>query len=119
MPPKKRPGQNPRKNKSWVQLSKHFVDQWPEVLQGMKLDNMPVKYLKFCDINLKNNVKVRFDVQKDLNKHSENKIAGMLKTYIATHQNNIKNIDLKFDVTRLKADISKKTGNLLGKTFKK
>ena len=119
MPPKKSPSPRPKKNSSWIQLSKHFVDQWPEVLKGMEFDNMPVRYIRHCDIVLKSKVTIRFDVESDLKKYSEKKIAGMLKSYISQHQSAIKNIDLKFNVTKLKSEINKKTGALLGKTFKK
>ena len=42
------PKKLPPKNSSWVQLTRNFVKEWPEVLEGIHFQNMPVKYLKYC-----------------------------------------------------------------------
>ena len=50
------------KNSSWVQLTKDFVKEWPEILEGLDFTNMPVKYLLYCNINLKNNITIHYVV---------------------------------------------------------
>ena len=62
------------KNKSWISLTKGFVKGWPEVLEGLSFTNMPVKYLIYVNILLKNNITIHYDVQTELKvkKHETN-----------------------------------------------
>ena len=63
--PKKLP-----KNSSWVQLTKNFVKEWPEILEGLHLESMPIRYLLYCNIILKNNATIHYDIRKEL-KHKK------------------------------------------------
>ena len=60
------PKKLPPKNSSWVQLTKDFVKEWPEILEGLHFTNMPVKYLLYCNINLKNHITIHYDIKKEL-----------------------------------------------------
>ena len=113
------PRKQPPKNRTWVQLTRDFVSEWPEVLEGIQFQNMPVKYLKFVNISLKNNVTIHYDITKELRTKNQNSIAEFLRRTLEQHYKNIKNVDLKFDVEKLKKDMEIKTSAVLGKTFKK
>tara|TARA_B100001093_G_scaffold41067_1_gene34999 strand:+ start:1029 stop:1373 length:345 start_codon:yes stop_codon:yes gene_type:complete len=106
------------KNKSWVQLASNFVAQWPEVLEGIELTNMPIHYLRNLSIVLKNHITINVDVEASLKKLSRRQTANMVKTYIHKHYANIKNVELSFNVAKLKADMQGKTKQILNKTFK-
>tara|TARA_E500000178_G_C16424149_1_gene488682 strand:+ start:159 stop:503 length:345 start_codon:yes stop_codon:yes gene_type:complete len=106
------------KNKSWVQLASDFVAQWPEVLDGIELTNMPIHYVNAINIRLKNHVTISVDIESSLKKFSRKQTAEMVKSYINKHYHNIKNVDLKFNVAKLKADMQNKTKAVLSKTFK-
>ena len=111
---------NPKNKQSWVQLTSEFVKEWPEVLEGISYTNMPVSYVKYCDILLKNNVTIHYNIEKELaQKKDQIQVSNTLKNFIHANYHNIQYIDLKFDVPRLKADIESKTANVLNKTFKK
>ena len=114
----KRKQVRPRNNRTWVQLTQEFVKEWPEVLEGLSFTNLPIRYVKSCDILLKNRVTIHIDVQKDLQKKSENHIAKALKKYMNDNYKNIQTVDLKFDVSKLKKDMESKTSKLMNKTFK-
>ena len=118
MPLNPRP-QNPKSKKTWVQLTQEFVKEWPEVLDGLAFTNMPIRYVKWCDIILKNQVTIHVDVEKDLKTKPQSSVAGAIKKYINEHYTNIQTVDLKFDVPRLKEDMQSKTSKLMDKTFKK
>ena len=60
------PRKQPPKNSTWVSLTREFVKEWPEVLEGLHFTNMPVKYLMFVNIILKNNVTIHYDIKKEL-----------------------------------------------------
>jgi hypothetical protein len=114
MPKKQRP-----KNSNWVQLTKHFVKEWPEVLDGLQFQNMPVKYLLYVNLILKNNVTIHYDIQKELKTKKQETIARFLKKTIQNNYVKIKSVDLKFDVPRLKKDMESRTSLLMAKTFRK
>tara|TARA_R110000803_G_scaffold100796_1_gene168855 strand:+ start:5890 stop:6249 length:360 start_codon:yes stop_codon:yes gene_type:complete len=110
---------NPKSKKTWVQLTQEFVKEWPEILEGLSFTNMPIRYVKWCDIVLKNKLTVHIDIEKDLKSKSQNVVARAVKSYIKKNYNNIQTVDLKFDVPRLREDMQSKTAKLMDKTFKK
>jgi len=113
------PKRQPPKNSTWVQLTKDFVKEWPEVLDGLHFQNMPVKYLMYVNIILKNNITIHYDIAKELRKKKQATIAKFLKETIETHYLKIKTVDLKFDIPALKKDMESRTSLLMAKTFRK
>ena len=112
------PKRQPPKNSTWVQLTKNFVSEWPEVLDGLQFQNMPVKYLLYVNILLKNNVTIHYDIVKELKVKKQERIAKFLKDTIEQNYMKIKSVDLKFDIPALKKDMESRTSTILGKTFK-
>ncbi len=113
------PRRQPPKNKTWVQLTQDFVKEWPEVLDGLQFQNMPVKYLLYIDILLKNNITIHYDIAKELKVKKQDAIARFLRQTLEANYIKIKNVSLKFDVHALKKDMQSKTSNVLSKSFKK
>jgi hypothetical protein len=113
------PRRQPPKNSTWVQLTKDFVKEWPEVLEGIHLQNMPVKYLMYVNIILKNNITIHYDIAKELKRKKQETIARFLKTTIEQNYIKIKTVDLKFNIPALKKDMESKTSLVMAKAFKK
>ena len=113
------PRRQPPKNKTWVQLTKDFVEEWPEVLEGLHFQNMPVKYLLYIDIILKNNITIHYNIAKELKIKKQSTIVRFLQQTIEQNYKKIKTMDIKFDIPALKRDMESKTLAILGKTFKK
>ena len=113
------PKRQPPKNSTWVQLTKDFVSEWPEVLDGLQFQNMPVKYLLYVNILLKNNVTIHYDIAKELKVKKQERIAKFLKETIEQNYLKIKSVDLKFDIPALKKDMESKTSLIMSKTFKR
>ena len=113
------PKRQPPKNSTWVQLTKDFVSEWPEVLDGLHFQNMPVKYLLYVNILLKNNVTIHYDIAKELKVKKQERIAKFLKETIEQNYLKIKSVDLKFDIPALKKDMESKTSLIMSKTFKR
>jgi hypothetical protein len=109
----------PPKNSTWVQLTRDFVKEWPEVLEGLRFQNMPVRYLLYINIILKNNITIRYDIAKELKIKKQETIARFLKKTIEDNYVKIKHVDMKFDIPALKQDMESKTSLLMDKTFKK
>jgi|TARA_R110001592_G_scaffold113020_3_gene311767 hypothetical protein len=113
------PKRQPPKNKTWVQLTQDFVKEWPEVLEGLQFQNMPVKYLIYIDIKLKNNITIHYDIAKELKSKKQETIARFLRKTIEQNYMKIKNVDMKFNIPALKKDMESRTSLLMSKTFKK
>jgi len=113
------PKRQPPKNSTWVQLTKSFVKEWPEVLEGLHFQNMPVKYLLYINIILKNNITIHYDIASDLKRKKQETIAKFLKETIETNYMKIKTVDMKFDVPALKRDMESKTSSIMTRTFKR
>ena len=113
------PRKQPPKNKTWVQLTQDFVKEWPEVLEGLHFQNMPVKYLLYIDIFLKNNITIHYDIAKELKTKKQETIARFLRKTIEQNYLKIKNVDMKFDIPALKRDMESKTSLLMARTFKR
>jgi len=113
------PKRQPPKNKTWVQLTQDFVKEWPEVLEGLQFQNMPVKYLLYIDIILKNNITIHYDIAKELKTKKQETIARFLRKTIEDNYLKIKSVDMKFDIPALKRDMQNKTSLIMAKTFKR
>ena len=113
------PRRQPPKNKTWVQLTQDFVKEWPEVLEGLQFQNMPVKYLLYIDITLKNNLTIHYNIAKELKVKRQETIARVLRQTIEQYYLKIKSVDIKFNIPALKKDMETKTSILMAKTFKK
>jgi len=113
------PRKQPPKNKTWVQLTQDFVKEWPEVLEGLHFQNMPVKYLLYINIILKNNLTIHYNIAKELKVKKQEAIARILRQTIEQNYIKIRNVDMKFDIPALKRDMESKTSLILSKTFKK
>jgi hypothetical protein len=113
------PKRQPPKNKTWVQLTQDFVKEWPEVLEGLQLTNMPVKYLIYIDIILKNNLTIHYDIAKELKTKKQETIARFLRKTIEQNYIKIKSVDMKFNIPALKRDMQSRTSLIMAKTFKR
>ena len=113
------PKRQPPKNKTWVQLTQDFVKEWPEVLDGLEFRNMPVKYLLYIDIILKNNLTIHYDIAKELKSKKQDTIARFLRKTIEQNYLKIKSVNMKFDIPTLKRDMQSRTSLIMAKTFKK
>lgn len=116
--PQKKKQPNP-KNKKWTKTTEDFVKEWPDVLEGLSFKSFPIRFISYVNIHLKNGTTMKLDVQKELKQKSQKFIADWIKKYINTNYKAIQHFDLKFDVTKLKAEMNAKTDKILNKTFKK
>ena len=100
-------------------MTQDFVKEWPEVLEGLQFQNMPVKYLLYINIILKNNLTIHYDIAKELKIKKQETIARFLRKTIEDNYLKIKSVDMKFDIPALKRDMESKTSLIMSRTFKK
>ena len=89
------------------------------MLEGLQFQNMPVRYLLYVNILLKNNVTIHYDIAKELKVKKQERIAKFLKDTIEQNYLKIKSVDLKFDIPALKKDMESRTSLIMSKTFKR
>tara|TARA_B100001057_G_scaffold125192_1_gene123888 strand:+ start:2331 stop:2573 length:243 start_codon:yes stop_codon:yes gene_type:complete len=80
---------------------------------------MPVKYLMYIDLLLKNNITIHYDIAKELKSKKQETIARYLRKTIEDNYAKIKSVDMKFDIPALKRDMESRTSLIMAKTFKK
>jgi len=80
---------------------------------------MPVKYLLYVNVFLKNNITINYNIQKELKIKKQDRIAKFLKDILNDNYLKIKNVELKFDIPKLKKDMESKTSLIMSKTFEK
>jgi len=80
---------------------------------------MPVKYLLYINIILKNNLTIHYDIAKELKIKKQETIARFLRKTIEDNYLKIKSVDMKFDIPALKRDMESKTSLIMSRTFKK
>ena len=100
-------------------MTQDFVKEWPEVLDGLEFRNMPVRYLLYIDIILKNNLTIHHDIAKELKTKKQETIARFLRKTIEQNYLKIKSVDMKFDIPSLKRDMESRTSLIMAKTFKR
>ena len=100
-------------------MTQDFVKEWPEVLEGLQFQNMPVKYLLHIDIILKNNITIHYDIARELKTKKQETIARFLRKTIEQNYLKIRSVEMKFDIPALKKDMQSRTSLIMAKTFKR
>ena len=80
---------------------------------------MPVKYLMYINLILKNNITIHYDIAKELKSKKQETIARYLRKTIEDNYLKIKSVDMKFDIPALKKDMESRTSLIMAKTFKR
>jgi len=91
---------------------RHLVKEWPEVFEDLYMNTMPVAYLDSVRLDFIDGRVWEIDVKNELTKQTSENIADVLLNTLQEYKDEIKKIDFKVDVTRLKNDISSETNKL-------
>lgn len=106
-----------KNNQTWVTLAKDFVKEWPEVLGDLEYTNLPIQYVNYVNVRLKNGIVIHYDIDVELKKKRASDIVRTITRTLRQHYAGIEKLDIKFDTKRLKKDIESKTANFLSKNF--
>jgi hypothetical protein len=88
---------------------KHLVKEWPEVFEDLYMNTMPVAYLDYIYLEFVNGRVWEIDVKDQLKNSSPDDISAKLFETLQEYKNDIKNVDFKVDIERLKFDIANQT----------
>jgi hypothetical protein len=93
-------------------LPKEVIDRWPEVFGEIKLNVVPLRYLRSVRITFKSDRVWEIDIDSDASRNWEN-FETQIKDIVAQYEDSIENIDFKLDTDRIKKDIKKHTNKFL------
>lgn len=91
---------------------RHLVKEWPEVFEDLYMNTMPVAYLDSVRLDFIDGRVWEIDVKNELTKQTSENIADILLNTLQEYKDEIKKIDFKVDISRLKNDIASETDKL-------
>lgn len=92
---------------------RHLVKEWPEVFEDLYMNTMPVAYLENIHLEFENGRVWEIDVHEQLQKSTPDDVAERLLNTLQEYKEEIKKIDFKVNIDRLKSDIKDQTKNML------
>jgi hypothetical protein len=91
----------------------HLVKEWPEVFEDLYMNTMPVFYLDFVHLEFQNGRIWSIDVKEELTDSDPDAVASKLFEIIGEYKEEIKKIDFKIDIDKLKKDIIDQTKTIM------
>ena len=91
---------------------KHLVQEWPEVFEDLYMNTMPIHYLEMIRLEFDNGRVWEIDVREQLEVADGDAIANKLLDTFQEYRDDIKKMDFKIDIEKLKKDIQDQTKGL-------
>jgi hypothetical protein len=91
---------------------RHLVKEWPEVFEDLYMNTMPVAYLERIHLEFADGRVWEIDIRTELTKQKPEEIADVLVNTLQEYKDEIKKIDFKVDIDKLKSDIASETNKL-------
>jgi hypothetical protein len=91
---------------------RHLVKEWPEVFEDLYMNTMPVAYLDRIHLEFADGRVWEIDIRTELKKQKPEEIADVLINTLQEYKDEIKKIDFKVDIEKLKSDIASETNKL-------
>lgn len=92
---------------------RHLIKEWPEVFEDLYMNTMPVAYLELVHLEFADGKIWEINISEQLLEVSTEEIADRLLSTIQEYKNEIKKLDFKIDIEKLKNDIQSSTKDLL------
>jgi hypothetical protein len=84
---------------------RHLVEEWPEVFEDMYMNTMPVCYIDMIRMEFNDGRVWEINIQEQLYDLPNELVASRLVDTFQEFKEDIKKIDFKIDIDRLKKDI--------------
>lgn len=91
---------------------RHLVKEWPEVFEDLYMNTMPVAYLDLVHLEFANGRVWQIDIREQMKTIDPDAIATRLLDTLQEYKDEIKKIDFKVDIDRLKHDIQNSTKDI-------
>lgn len=104
----------PRKTKK--QFNQNLIDQWPEIFEEVDLYAIPINYLHSIMITFNDDTSWNIVLAKEDKIDQGEKFSETLNDLFENYEKNIKNVDFRLDVDKIKKDVMKFTKQFLKRT---
>lgn len=91
---------------------KHLVKEWPEVFEDMYMNTMPVAYLDVVRLEFVDGRVWEINVKSQLEDNDADIIAEKLLATLSEFKDDIKKLDFKVNIEKLKLDVGKSTKDI-------
>lgn len=91
---------------------RHLVKEWPEVFEDLYMNTMPVAYLERIHLEFDDGRVWEINIKDELQKQEPDAIADTLINTLQEYKEEIKKIDFKVDIEKLKKDINSSTKDI-------
>jgi len=91
---------------------RHLVKEWPEVFEDLYMNTMPVAYLDLVHLEFTDGKVWQINIKQELENKTAEIIAETLLDTLQEYKDDIKKIDFKVDIERLKLDIKNSTDSI-------
>lgn len=92
---------------------RHLIKEWPEVFEDLYMDTMPVAYVDVMILEFTDGRVWEIAIKDQLAKYDSNDVAKKLLETLHEYKDDVKKIDFKIDVEKLKEDIKSRTDSIL------
>lgn len=88
---------------------RHLVKEWPEVFEDLYMNTMPVAYLETIHLEFADGRVWQINISEQLSNADPEIIASRMLETLQEYKEDIKKVDFKIDIEKLKADIKNET----------
>ena len=92
---------------------KNLIQEWPEVFEDLYMNTMPVHYLEMLRIEFEDGRVWEINVQEQLSTTHSDIIADRLVDTFQEYKEEIKKIDFKVNIDKLKPDVRNSSKKIL------
>jgi hypothetical protein len=88
---------------------KHVIKEWPEIFEDLYMNTWPVAYLETVHFIFEDGRIWQIDIANQLDCYDADTVAEKMLETLQEYKNDIKTIDFKLDIKKLKKDIKDST----------
>ena len=92
---------------------RHLVKEWPEVFEDLYMNTMPVAYIDVMHLEFANGRVWQINIAEQVKESDADTVAERMLETMNEYKDQIKKMDFKINVERLKADIFDSTKKIL------
>jgi hypothetical protein len=96
-------------------LSKDVIDSWPEILEDIDIQVVPIEYLDSIRVSFVDGKIWDIDIAKSIKNGVDFDIEDALEDIFDEYQDSIAGVDFRLDTEKVKRDIKNRTAQFLKK----
>jgi hypothetical protein len=100
--------------RSLLKSPEHLASEWPEVFENLYINSLPIGHIELIKLEFINGQLWEIDISNYLKKNKDAKlVTDMLFEIFYEYNSQIKKIDFKINIKKLKKDIKQETKKIM------